>query len=256
MLSLDVYHFNIIVQGVEGGGIGEIVDEEEGIGRKVRAGPEGTVFFLTSGVGEGEMVGQSIDGAGDRVGVFDGGIVAVCNSLLECECQSMGEEAVRRLTHESIVIGRDEVSWRICLFGNKELLSADESVKHPINLSSCLLFSNIPHPPSPQIVIDILSDMIFFASTLHPGHTATSNSSLDPGNRDSGFPCKIYPLQLRFAEENIGCLRGQLEKCFLVVCEIISILGFSFFLDFLNIRKNRGCESELTSAAANRGSCH
>lgn len=77
MLGLNIYHLNIIIQGVEGGWIGKIVDEEEGVRGEVRTSPKGAVLFLTGGIGEGEMVGESIDGAGDRVGVLDGGVIAV-----------------------------------------------------------------------------------------------------------------------------------------------------------------------------------
>jgi len=76
VLGLNVDHLGVVVERVEGGGIGQVVDEEEGIGAEVGAGPEGAVFFLAGGVGEGEVVGAPVDGAGYRVGVFDCGVVS------------------------------------------------------------------------------------------------------------------------------------------------------------------------------------
>jgi hypothetical protein len=54
-----------------------VVDEEEGVGGQVRGGPHAAVFFLAGRVGEEERVGLAVNGAGDRVRVFDRGIVIV-----------------------------------------------------------------------------------------------------------------------------------------------------------------------------------
>lgn len=75
-LALLINHSQKVGKIVEGGGVCDVVDEEEGIGAEVGGGPETTVFFLAGGVGEGEVVGAAIYLARDGVGVFDGGIVS------------------------------------------------------------------------------------------------------------------------------------------------------------------------------------
>jgi hypothetical protein len=111
-------------EGFEGGGVGEVVDEKEGVGGEVGTGPEGAVFFLASGIGQREVIRETVDGAGDGVGVFDCGVVSA-GVILE-----YGELFKSlRLTHESIVIGRDGGLSRICLFAKKELVLAYDSSK-------------------------------------------------------------------------------------------------------------------------------
>ena len=70
MVAFHIDHLEEVFQGVEGGGGGDVVDEEKGIGAEVGGGPQTTIFFLTGGVGEGEEVGLAVDGAGDGVGVL------------------------------------------------------------------------------------------------------------------------------------------------------------------------------------------
>lgn len=57
--------------------IGDVVDEEEGVGAQVGGRPEAAVFFLTGRVGEGEEVGFPIDIASDRIRVLYMGVVGV-----------------------------------------------------------------------------------------------------------------------------------------------------------------------------------
>jgi hypothetical protein len=76
VLRLDVDHLSVVVQRVKGGRVGQVVDEEEGVGAQVGASPEGAIFFLAGGVGEGEVVGAPVDAAGYRIGVFDCGVVS------------------------------------------------------------------------------------------------------------------------------------------------------------------------------------
>ena len=76
MFALHVDHVQEILEIGEGRGIGDVVYHEEGVGAEVGGGPEATVFFLTGGVGEGEIVGSTVNLAGDGVGVFDGGVVS------------------------------------------------------------------------------------------------------------------------------------------------------------------------------------
>jgi hypothetical protein len=150
-------------EGFEGGGVGEVVDEKEGVGGEVGTGPEGAVFFLASGIGQGEVVRETVYGAGDGVGVFDRGVVSVG---VISEYGKLVKSL--RLTHESTVIGRDGGLSRICLVAKKELvLACDSSKLQQFACFSLLLRSNIPHPPSPQMVIEILSAMTPLACALH-----------------------------------------------------------------------------------------
>lgn len=75
-LALLIDHSQEVGKIVEGRGVCDVVDEEEGIGAEVGGGPETTVFFLASGVGEGEVVGAAVYLASDGVGVFDSRIVS------------------------------------------------------------------------------------------------------------------------------------------------------------------------------------
>lgn len=50
--------------------IGDVVDEQEGVGAQVGCGPEPAIFFLAGRVGKGEEIGFSVDGARNRVGVL------------------------------------------------------------------------------------------------------------------------------------------------------------------------------------------
>lgn len=77
VLALHVDQAVEVFEGFEGGGLGDVVDEQEGVAAEVGRGPEAAVFLLAGRVGQGERVGGAIDGARDRVRVFDGGIVSV-----------------------------------------------------------------------------------------------------------------------------------------------------------------------------------
>lgn len=59
-----------MLEGVEGGDVRDVVDEEEGVGFEVAGCPETAVFFLAGRVGEREEVGEAVDGAGYGVGVL------------------------------------------------------------------------------------------------------------------------------------------------------------------------------------------
>lgn len=65
MLALHVNHTEEVIKSIEGRGGCDVVDEEEGIGAEVGGSPEAAVFFLTGGIGEMEVVGVAVDGAGD-----------------------------------------------------------------------------------------------------------------------------------------------------------------------------------------------
>ena len=67
-----------ILERVEGIRIRDVVAQQEGIGLQVGRGPEAAVFFLAGGVGQVELVGLAVDGAGHAVRVFDGWIVLGC----------------------------------------------------------------------------------------------------------------------------------------------------------------------------------
>ena len=80
LLSVFSFHLNQLSKEVEvlqGLGVGDVVDEEEGVRGEVRGRPHATVFFLAGSVREEERVGLAVDGAGDRVRVFDCGVVVV-----------------------------------------------------------------------------------------------------------------------------------------------------------------------------------
>ena len=70
MIAFDVDHLHEVVEGVEGVGSGDVVDEEEGVGFEIGGSPEAAVFFLAGRVGEGEEVGMAVYGAGGGVGVL------------------------------------------------------------------------------------------------------------------------------------------------------------------------------------------
>ena len=59
-----------MLEVVERGFGGDVVDEEEGIGAEVGGGPETAVLLLAGGVGEGEEVRAAINGAGYGVRVL------------------------------------------------------------------------------------------------------------------------------------------------------------------------------------------
>lgn len=59
-----------MVEDVERVGIGDVVDEEEGIRAEIGGGPETAVFFLAGRVGEHEVVRVAIHGARYRVRVL------------------------------------------------------------------------------------------------------------------------------------------------------------------------------------------
>jgi len=73
---LHVDHLHEEVERVERGRLGDVVDEQEGIGLQVRGCPEAAVFLLAGGVGEHEMVRLAVYAARDRVRVFDGGVIS------------------------------------------------------------------------------------------------------------------------------------------------------------------------------------
>jgi hypothetical protein len=70
LLGLDVDQVHEVVEGAETGRVGDVVDEQEGVRFEGGGGPEPAVFLLSGGVGDGEEVGDAVDGAGDGVGVF------------------------------------------------------------------------------------------------------------------------------------------------------------------------------------------
>lgn len=70
VLALHVDHGEEIVEGIKRRGGGDVVNEEEGIGAEVGGRPEAAVFFLASGVGEGEVVRMAIDDARDGIRVL------------------------------------------------------------------------------------------------------------------------------------------------------------------------------------------
>lgn len=68
LLSVLPLHLNQLGEKVEvlqRLGIGNVVDEEKGIGSQVGGGPHAAVFFLAGRVGEEQRVGLAVDGAGD-----------------------------------------------------------------------------------------------------------------------------------------------------------------------------------------------
>ena len=70
MIAFHIYHLQEVVEGVEGGGSRDVVDEEEGVGFEIRGSPEAAVFFLASRVGEGEEVRLAVYDACGGVGVL------------------------------------------------------------------------------------------------------------------------------------------------------------------------------------------
>lgn len=61
-----------MIQGVEGRGIGDVVDEEKGVGFEIARGPESPILFLAGGVGKREMVCQAVYDPSYGVGVLYG----------------------------------------------------------------------------------------------------------------------------------------------------------------------------------------
>jgi hypothetical protein len=76
ILFFDINHVHKVVKRIQARGIGNVVDEEKGIGLKVGGGPETAVLFLTGSVSEGKEVWKTVDCASDGVGVFDGRVVS------------------------------------------------------------------------------------------------------------------------------------------------------------------------------------
>ena len=72
----NVDHVHEVVQRVERRGVGDVVDEEEGIGLQVGCRPETAVFFLARRVGQGQEVGEAINGASDGIRVFNRRVVS------------------------------------------------------------------------------------------------------------------------------------------------------------------------------------
>ena len=70
MITFHIDHLEEVVEGVKGTRLGDVVDEEEGIGAEIRGGPEPAVFFLPGGIGEGEEVRFAVYIAGDGIGVL------------------------------------------------------------------------------------------------------------------------------------------------------------------------------------------
>lgn len=64
-----------ILQRFESILLGDIVDQQEGIGVEVGVRPETAVFFLSRSVGQVEGVCRSVNGARHGVGVFDRWVV-------------------------------------------------------------------------------------------------------------------------------------------------------------------------------------
>ena len=75
-LALNLNHLVEVLERLQGVRLRDVVDEQEGVGAEVAGGPESAVFFLARRVGEGEGVGDAVDGARDGVGVFDRGVVS------------------------------------------------------------------------------------------------------------------------------------------------------------------------------------
>ena len=69
-VAFHIYHLHEVVEGLEGGGSRDVVDEEKGVGFEIRGGPEAAVFFLARRVGEGEEVGLAVYGASGGIGVL------------------------------------------------------------------------------------------------------------------------------------------------------------------------------------------
>jgi len=64
-------------EACEAGGAGDVVDEQEGVGRERGRRPQRAVLLLPRRVGEREQVRAPVDVARYGVGIFDGGVVAV-----------------------------------------------------------------------------------------------------------------------------------------------------------------------------------
>ena len=70
MVAFHINHLHKVIEGVQGGGSRDVIDEEESVGFEIRRSPEAAIFFLTGRVGEGEEVGLAIYGACGGVGVL------------------------------------------------------------------------------------------------------------------------------------------------------------------------------------------
>jgi hypothetical protein len=70
VLAFHIDHLHKVIERAEGRLIGDVVDEEEGIGAEVGCGPETAVFFLAGGIGQGKKVMLAIDGSGDGIRVL------------------------------------------------------------------------------------------------------------------------------------------------------------------------------------------
>lgn len=77
VLPLHIDQFSKEVEVLKRLGVGDVVDEKEGVGGQVCGRPHAAIFFLTCSIGKEKGVGLTIDGARDRVRVFDCGIIVV-----------------------------------------------------------------------------------------------------------------------------------------------------------------------------------
>ena len=85
LVGFDVDHLHEVVESVEGGGIGDVINEQEGVAFEVGRGPEPAVFFLAGGVGKGEEIWEAVDCAGYGVGVLYGNGLEGCAALERVE---------------------------------------------------------------------------------------------------------------------------------------------------------------------------
>ena len=115
MLAFHVDHVKEIIQGVERGGLGDVVDEKESIGSQIRCCPQAAILFLARCVCEGEKVGSAIYCASDGVGILLAFVLVVDMMYVTIEntyCRIISEKCaisvqlshlsdVTRLTHVS-----------------------------------------------------------------------------------------------------------------------------------------------------------
>ena len=149
--------------------VGEVIDEEEGVGRQVGGRPHGAVFFLARGVGQVELVGAAVNRAGYRVKVFDCGVISgrvwsgwfsPGNGKRNSRAQGKGE-VCNRETDSCVHCDRTRRRVIEDLPVQRPCQLSDSCLVAAIEISSFFSFElDIPHPPSPQMVIVILSDML------------------------------------------------------------------------------------------------
>lgn len=105
----------------------DVVHQEEGVRAEVRGREEAAVFFLARRVGQGEVVGRAVDGAGDGVGVlWVLGRVGVSFGAEGVRGASMMARVGRYLLWDRIWVGKRLVSglgcWGLGGGGREDLL--------------------------------------------------------------------------------------------------------------------------------------